>query len=73
MAFLGSRIEETESKLLCAAGARVELGGLTDVETGVCRDWRKSWYAVSNWWQMRSGSLCMTLTDQHSWKGIWWD
>ena len=36
-----------------------------------------SWYAVSNWqwmWSgMESSSLCMTLTDQHSWKGIWWD
>ena len=44
---------------------------------GVCWDWRTNWYAVSNWWQMwsgvDSGSLCMTLTDQHSWKGIWWD
>ena len=41
---------------------------------GVCRDWRTSWYAVSNWQQMWSGVesdiLCMTLTDQHSWKGI---
>ena len=44
---------------------------------GVCRDWRKSWYAISNWWRMwsgvESGSLCMILTDQYSWKGIWWD
>ena len=22
---------------------------------------------------VESGSLCMTLTDQHSWKKIWWD
>ena len=34
MAFLSSRIEETESKLFSAAGARVEFGGLMDVETG---------------------------------------
>ena len=44
---------------------------------GMCRDWRTSWYAVSYWWQMCSGvefgSLCMTLTDEHSWEGIWWD
>ena len=44
---------------------------------GVWRDWRTSWYAISNWrrmWSgMESGSLCMTLTDQQSWKGIWWD
>ena len=44
---------------------------------GLCRDWRTSWYAVSNWrlmWSgVESGSLCMTLTDQHSWKVIWWD
>ena len=44
---------------------------------GLCQDWRTSWYAVSNWQQMwsraESGSLCMTLTDQHSWKEIWWD
>ena len=44
---------------------------------GVCQDWRTSWYAVSNWQRMwsgvESGSLCMTLTDQHSWKGNWWD
>ena len=43
---------------------------------GVCRDWRTSWYAVSNWWQMWSGvefgTLCMSVRDQHSWKGIWW-
>ena len=44
---------------------------------GVWRDWRTSWYAISNWWQIwsgvESGSLCMMLTDQQSWKGIWWD
>ena len=34
MAFLSSRVEETESKLLSAAGARQEFGGLMDVETG---------------------------------------
>ena len=34
MAFLSSRIEENESKLLSAAGASVEFGGLPDVETG---------------------------------------
>ena len=33
-AFLSSRIEETKSKVLSAAGAKVEFGGLTDVETG---------------------------------------
>ena len=22
---------------------------------------------------VESGNLCMTLTDQHFWKGIWWD
>ena len=33
MAFLSSRIQETESKLFSATGVRVELGGLTDVET----------------------------------------
>ena len=77
MAFLSSRIEETEWKVFSTTGARVEFGGLTDVETGVSRDWRKSLYAVSNWQRMwsgvESGSLCMTLTDQHSWKGIWGD
>ena len=44
---------------------------------GVCWDWRTSWYAVLNWQQMwsgvESGSLYMTLSDQHSWKGICWD
>ena len=34
MAFRSSRIEETESKLFSAAGARVDFGGLTDVQTG---------------------------------------
>ena len=34
MVFLSSRIEETESKLFSAAGARVEFGGLTNVGTG---------------------------------------
>ena len=34
MAFLSSRIEETELKPLSAAGARAEFGGLTDIETG---------------------------------------
>ena len=34
MAFLSSRIQETESKLCSAAGARVESGGLKDVEAG---------------------------------------
>ena len=34
MAFLSSRIQETESKLFSAAGAKVEFGGLMDVETG---------------------------------------
>ena len=33
MAFLSSRIQETKSKLFSAAGARVEFGGLKDVET----------------------------------------
>ena len=74
MAFLSSRTEETGSKLLSAAGVRVEFGGLMDVETRVCRDRRTSWYAVSNWRQMwsgvESGTLCVTLTNQHSWKGI---
>ena len=36
MAFLSSRIKETELKLFSATGARVEFGGLTDVETGGC-------------------------------------
>ena len=44
---------------------------------GVWCDWRTGWYVVSNWRQMWSraefGSLCMTLTNQHSLKGIWWD
>ena len=22
---------------------------------------------------VESGNLCVTLTDQHFWKGIWWD
>ena len=34
MAFLSIRIQETESKLFSASGARVEFGRLTDVETG---------------------------------------
>ena len=34
MAFLSSRIEETDAKLLSAARARVEFGRLMDVETG---------------------------------------
>ena len=33
VAFLSSTIEETKSKLISAAGVRVEFGGLTDVET----------------------------------------
>ena len=44
---------------------------------GVCQEWRTSWYLDSNWWRLwsgvESGSLCMTLTDQHSRKEIWWD
>ena len=32
--FLSSRIQETESKLFSATRARVEFGGITDVETG---------------------------------------
>ena len=45
---------------------------------GVCVVFEEmSWYAVSNWqrmWSgMESGSLCMTVTDQHSWKAIWCD
>ena len=35
MAFLSSRIQETEAKFLSAAKARVECGGLMDIETGV--------------------------------------
>ena len=35
MAFLSSRIQETEAKFLSAAKARVECGGLTDIETEV--------------------------------------
>ena len=35
MAFLSSRIQETEAKFLSAAETRVECGGLTDIETGV--------------------------------------
>ena len=34
MSFLSSKIQETESKLFSAAGARVEFGSFTDVETG---------------------------------------
>ena len=34
MAFLSSRIQETESKLLVLLGRGWNLGGLTDVETG---------------------------------------
>ena len=34
MVFLSSRVEETESKLLSAAGVRVEFEGLPDVEIG---------------------------------------
>ena len=34
VAFLSSRIQETGAKFLCATEARVECGGLTDVETG---------------------------------------
>ena len=34
MAFLSSGIEEIESKLLSGIGARVEFGGLMDVESG---------------------------------------
>ena len=76
MAFLSSRIEQIESKILSAAGARVEFGGLMDIEIGgvsgledelVCTNWRRVWSGVE------SGSSCMTLTNQHSWKGIWWD
>ena len=33
VAFLSDRRQETESKLFSAAGARVEFGGLMDVET----------------------------------------
>ena len=35
MAFLSSRIQETEAKLFSAARAGVEFGRLTDVETRV--------------------------------------
>ena len=35
VAFLSSRIQETEAKFLGATEARVECGGLTDIETGV--------------------------------------
>ena len=34
MAFLSSRIEETEAKFLSATEAKVECGGLMDIETG---------------------------------------
>ena len=34
VAFLSSRIQETEVKFVSAAETRVECGGLTDVETG---------------------------------------
>ena len=34
VAFLSSRIQETEAKFLSAAKARVECWGLTDIETG---------------------------------------
>ena len=76
MAFLSSRIEETESKLLSAARSRVEFRGLLDVVTGsvsrleeelVC-----SFNLVADVNLEEPGSLCMTLTDQHSWKGTVW-
>ena len=35
MAFLSSRIQEIEAKFLSAAEARLECGGLTDIEIGV--------------------------------------
>ena len=35
VAFLSSRIQETEAKFLSAAEVRVECGGLMDIETGV--------------------------------------
>ena len=68
VAFLSSRIQETEAKLLVPLrrGCNVEVNGCWDQG---CWDWRTSWYAVSNWrriWSgVESGSLCMTLTDQH--------
>ena len=66
MAFLSSRIKETEAKVLVPfAGARVECGGLMDVETGgvsgledklVC-----SFKLQRLWSGVEPGSLCMTL------------
>ena len=44
---------------------------------GEYRDWRTSWYAISNWRRMwsgvESGSSCIMLTDQQSSNGNWWD
>ena len=50
----------------------MEFGGLTDVET-VGVSGLEDKLVRSFKLAVESGSLCMTLTDQHSWKGIWWD
>ena len=55
----------------------MEFGGLTDVETGVVLGLVDklvcSFKLAADVSGVESGSLCMTLTDQHSWKVIWWD
>ena len=54
-----------------------EEGGLTDVVTGgVTRLEDKLVCCLklaTNVVTVEFGSSCMALTDQYSWKGIWWD
>ena len=49
------------------------MGGLTDVETRGMSGLEDKLVCSFILAAVESGSLCMTLTDQHSWKEIWWD
>ena len=69
MAFLSSRIQETESKLFSATGASVEFGGVTDIETrGVSgiggQVGMQFQIAQQMWYGVESGSLCIILTER---------
>ena len=71
VAFLSSRIEETDRNCLVPLGRGWNLGGLTDVsglEDKLVCSFKLAAYMI---WG--GGSLCVSLTDQHSWKEIWWD
>ena len=71
VAFFSSRIEKLMRDCNCRWG-KGGIGGLTDVESVIRGQVGMQFQMAANVIRVESGSSCMTLTNQHSWKRIWW-